>query len=92
MGSHSDLSNTFLPNAWFASTLGHPFWVMPLEYAQANIAKLDGPNSINPEGLTGPNVVGAVVEEYQMEYENGGGKLDLHYKSSGWQGLYDDDD
>lgn len=92
MGSHSDLSKTLLFNAWFASTPGHPFWLLPLEYAQANIAKLDGPNSINPEGLTGPNTLGAVVEEYQKEYENGDGKLDLQYKSSGWQGLYDGDD
>ncbi len=92
MGSRSDLSNTLLFNAWFASLPGRPFWLLPLEYAQFNIAKLDGPDNIKPEGLTGPNALGAIVEEYQKQYENSDGKLDLHDKNIGWKSLYDGDD
>ena len=74
-----------IPNAWFASTPGHPFWLLPLEYVKENIKK-----SNYPEYLTGPAALGQVVRGYNKTYVNNTKALDEHYAQSGWRSLFAD--
>ena len=88
MGSDSQLWEPSLPNAWFASSPGHPFWLLPLEYVQDHKDDTDlGRNC--PEDLTGPRPLFNVVGEYHRIYSNGDDALDKHYAESGWGRLYD---
>ena len=73
-----------LPNAWFASTPGHPFWVLPLEYVQNNYHTIDG-----AEGLSGPGALYNVVNDYNEHYTHG--ELDRHYAQSGWRHVFPKD-
>lgn len=73
-----------IPNAWMASTPGHPFWVLPLESCGEHIE--DG---ASPEFLTGPPALYDRVRDYRDEYDHGrGDKMDDHYAKSGWRTLY----
>lgn len=76
-----DNSRPSLPNAWFASTPGHPFWVLPLEFAESNINEID-----NAEGLSGPGALFDVVKEYNDNYT--GDDMDYHYAQGGWRHLF----
>lgn len=80
MGS-DDSSSASLPNAWFASTPGHPFWVLPLEYVESKIDE-----NLTAEGLSGPGALHNVVEEYRDTYA--GDEMDRHYAQSGWRNLF----
>lgn len=74
-----------IPNAWMASTPGHPFWLLPLEVVENNIKD----RSIIPEALTGPDALFLIVNDYQKSYANGNGKkLDEHYAYSDWRHLF----
>lgn len=69
-----------LPNAWFASTPGHPFWILPLEYTDAHSWDWK-----TPEYLTGPDALFEVVKMYDREYANSSSAdLDDHYIKSVW--------
>lgn len=77
-----DSSSASLPNAWFASTPGHPFWVLPLEFVEANIdSDID-----TAEGLSGPGALFKIVQEYNDKYA--GDEMDHHYAQSGWRHLF----
>jgi len=83
MGTDDDFDQS-LPNAWMASTPGHPFWVLPLESCADHIS-----SGLSPEGLTGPGALFNGVKEFKDEYDNGKGKkLDEYYAKSGWRHLY----
>ena len=76
-----DTHRASLPNAWFASTPGHPFWILPLEFAQANIDEID-----TAEGLFGLGACFDIVQQYDTSYK--GPKVDNHYVQSDWRQLY----
>lgn len=83
MGTDEGFSQS-LPNAWMASTPGHPFWVLPLESCAEHIN-----SGWTPEGLTGPGALFDQVKVFQEEFDDGKGtKLDEHYAKSGWRHLY----
>lgn len=74
-------SGASLPNAWFASTPGHPFWVLPLEFVETNVNEIE-----NAEGLSGPGALDKIVQEYNDKYAHD--EMDRHYAQSGWRHLY----
>ncbi|KAK4693343.1 hypothetical protein P7C71_g4039, partial [Lecanoromycetidae sp. Uapishka_2] len=83
MGTDPDFDQS-IPNAWMASTPGHPFWLLPLE---ACAEHQNG--GWGPEDLTGPAALFHAVLEYQEKYHDGKGKkLDRHYAKSGWSRSY----
>lgn len=83
MGTDPDFDQS-LPNAWMASTPGHPFWLLPLEACADHIS-----SGWSPEALTGPAALFNAALAYQGEYQEGKGrKLDEHYAKSGWRHLY----
>ncbi len=77
-----------IPNAWMASTPGHPFWLQPMEVAE-EMAALRG---MQPEQMTGPIALYDQIKRYNDDFEagrgDGGIKLDEHYATSGWRHLY----
>jgi len=77
-----DSNSASLPNAWFASSPGHPFWLLPLEYAKDNAGTIE-----NPEALTGPGALFRIVGEYNDKYSNGW-DLEHHYAQSGWRDTF----
>lgn len=76
-----------IPNAWMASTPGHPFWLLPLDAAD-EMAKL----SRTPEATTGPVALFHSVNAYEDKFRGGKGtggkKLDKYYVKSPWRNLY----
>ena len=83
MGTDNDFEHS-IPNAWMASTPGHPFWVLPLESCEEHIG-----NGAQPEYLTGPPALYDRVKDYTEDYDHGrGDKMDDHYGKSGWRSLY----
>ena len=73
-----------LPNAWMASTPGHPFWILPLESIEENISK----NKV-PEFLTGPDALFEVVRTYEKEYAHeNNSTLDKHCQHSVWSRIH----
>ena len=76
-----------LPNAWMASTPGHPFWLLPLESVSKDIG-----SGLQPEDLTGPGALYNAHQEYEKIREsgetNGISELDQYYTKSGWRHLY----
>ena len=83
-----DHSPESIPNAWMASTPGHPFWLLPMESAE-ELAQLAG---MQPERMTGPVALYDQTIVYQEQYDagqgDGGAKLDERYGKSGWRHLY----
>ena len=83
MGAESGFQHS-IPNAWMASTPGHPFWVLPLESCQNNIW-----SGRMPEMLTGPVALYDSIKDYNENFDEGKGeKMDDHYAQSGWRHLY----
>ncbi|KAL9105086.1 MAG: hypothetical protein Q9163_000004 [Psora crenata] len=82
MGTNTDSEHS-IPNAWMASTPGHPFWLLPLEKIKDHI--YDGGT---PEGLTGPISLRDQIADYQARYHGGSPSLDEHYTHSPWSSLY----
>ena len=73
-----------LPNAWMASTPGHPFWILPLESIEDNISK-----DVMPEFLTGPDALFDVVGTYQKKYAHENNMtLDEHSEHSVWSRIH----
>lgn len=69
-----------LPNAWFASTPSHPFWILPLEYISAHSWDWK-----TPEYLTGPDALFEVVKAYKQAYASqSSADLDKYYMDSAW--------
>ena len=60
MGTDTQSSNS-IPNAWMASTPGHPFFLLILESVMKNLA--DG-NTASVEGVTGPGKLYDLIKEY----------------------------
>ena len=87
MGMDDDFINS-IPNAWLASTAGHPFWLLPLQAAE-DLATLD---RMEPERMTGPIALRDQTINYIENYEGGDGdggiKMDERYAKSGWRHLY----
>ena len=75
-----------IPNAWMASTPGHPFWLLPLQHIAAKLAA----NPFDaPEAITGPASLFETIAEYNDLFHNTDfPTLDAHYASSGWGSLY----
>ncbi|KAG8532492.1 uncharacterized protein KY384_002369 [Bacidia gigantensis] len=72
-----------IPNAWMASTPGHPFWLLPLEKIKT------GSNSGGQaEYVTGPAALYKEVETYRVKYHNEENAIDERYAKSGWGKLY----
>ena len=80
MGVDDD-SIASLPNAWFASTPGHPYWLLPLEFAQDHFNEKG-----TPESLTGPDAVFETVKAYNEDYS--AEEMDNHYAQSSWRHLF----
>lgn len=73
-------THSSIPNAWMASTPGHPFWVLPLDYIVEHAA-----DEVMPELLTGPDALYATVKNYQKKYDKENHmKLDEYYAQSAW--------
>ena len=84
MGTDDSFTHS-IPNAWMGSTPGHPFWLLPLEFASDHI-NVEG---ISPESLTGPAALYAMVERYKNDFDQGqGSKMDEYYDKSPWRRLY----
>lgn len=83
MGSDEGFIHS-IPNAWMASTPGHPFWLLPLE------AITESPGSqAFPEELTGPIALYRQVKRYEAQFSNANGhRLDQHYAQSPWRDLF----
>ena len=72
MGNDASYSNS-VPNAFLASTPGHPFWLGPLDYVRQNIDALDpnlpaqfrGGEANGPEELTGPVPLWRAVNAFE---------------------------
>ena len=77
-----------IPNAWMASTPGHPFWLLPME-AVEETAQLMG---MQPEQMTGPRALYKQIMVYHTQFKagkgNGGIRLDEHYATSEWRHIY----
>lgn len=75
-----------IPNAWMASTPGHPFWLLPLQHIAAKLAA----NPFDsPEAITGPASLFETINEYNDLFHNTDfPTLDAHYAGSGWGSLY----
>lgn len=86
MGSDEGSENS-IPNAWMASTPGHPFWLLPLRMCIGSVA-----SGWEPERLTGPVALYDQVHRYNEKYGGGEGEksamLDKYYAKSGWRHLY----
>ena len=83
MGTNDAHSNS-IPNAWMASTPGHPFWLLPLEYLEKHMG-----GDQQPEAITGPGALKACIDdEYLKKYRWDDKALDLHYAASGWRSLF----
>ena len=83
MGADEDFEHS-IPNAWMASTPGHPFWVLPLERCQNMIG-----SGVMPEYLSGPVALRDSILDYMENYDEGeGDKMDKHYAQSGWRHMY----
>lgn len=81
-----DKSDQSIPNAWMASTPGHPFFLMPMEYIDSNIQKAD---AMKPEELTGPGALYLQVKNYKAEYtDKSMNKLEEHFAKSPWMDVY----
>ena len=77
-------SGSSLPNAWFGSTPGHPFWLLPLEYVTNNID-----NGMSPEGLTGPGALYNLVDKYRNDFDSGrDNRMDDYYAHAPWRHLF----
>ena len=73
-----------IPNAWMGSTPGHPFWLLPLESASANVN-----SGASPESLTGPEALYSMVDRYNNDFDQGqGSKMDQYYDKSPWRRLF----
>ena len=87
MGMDDNAINS-IPNAWMASTAGHPFWLLPMQAAE-DLATLSG---MEPERMTGPIALRDQTINYLENYEGGEGdggiKMDERYAKSGWRHLY----
>ena len=87
MGVDNDSPDS-IPNAWMASTPGHPFWLLPMEVAEY-LAQLP---DMQPEVVTGPVALYDQVIVYHEDFEGGRGdggvRMDEHYADSGWRHLY----
>lgn len=84
MGTDDSFTHS-IPNAWMGSTPGHPFWLLPLEFASDHI----NTEGISPESLTGPAALYAMVERYNNDFDQGqGSKMDEYYEKSPWRRLY----
>ncbi|KAL9127639.1 MAG: hypothetical protein Q9217_003530 [Psora testacea] len=82
MGTDSGSEHS-VPNAWMASTAGHPFWLLPLEKIRDRIQQ-----GGTPEILTGPISLRDQVTDYQNRYHGNADSLDEHYSHSRWSSLY----
>ena len=83
MGTDNNFGGS-IPNAWMASTPGHPFWLLPLESCVSRIGQ-----GWSPEDLTGPTALLSSVNDFENNYGHGNGpKLDDHYAKSGWRHLF----
>ena len=85
MGTDTDNIHS-IPNAWMASTPGHPFWLLPLQHIAA---KLSGNPNDSPEAITGPASLFETIGDYNDFFHNADfPTLDQHYAGSGWSALY----
>lgn len=77
MGTDTSFENS-IPNAWMASTPGHPFWLLVVESVVKGIA--DGSSDgQSPEMVTGPVRLFDMINEYTIdEGLYAGEKLDKH--------------
>ena len=64
MGTVDGFSHS-IPNAWMASTPGHPFWMFPLQECARQIHEN---KNISPEGLTGPEVLHRATNKYHENF------------------------
>ncbi|KAK7893957.1 hypothetical protein LTR67_006658 [Exophiala xenobiotica] len=65
MGLDNGESNS-IPNAWMASTPGHPFFLLVLEHVMKSM-KEESPGDKSPEEVTGPAVLYDRINEYLGE-------------------------
>lgn len=70
---HDEQYDNSIPNAFLASTPGHPMWIEPVDFVRDNIHKLDvkhlpdhfrGAEKNGPELLTGPVPLRAAVNAF----------------------------
>ncbi|KIW98535.1 uncharacterized protein Z519_00196 [Cladophialophora bantiana CBS 173.52] len=77
MGTDTGSSNS-IPNAWMASTPGHPFFLIVLESVMKRMSE-EGGDMENVEGITGPGKLYDMINEYtQPESKWAGEALDKH--------------
>jgi inositol phosphorylceramide mannosyltransferase catalytic subunit len=70
-----------LPNAWSASTPGHPFWLLVIE-AVAEADRARNGSFAWPEDLTGPTRLYDLVNKYTQTTEYEGDNLDASLKDN----------
>lgn len=76
MGTDNSFDNS-IPNAWMASTPGHPFFLLLVESVMKEVA--DGPENWSAEAITGPAKLYYTINEYnEPEGKYEGEKLDKH--------------
>ncbi|OAP62352.1 hypothetical protein AYL99_04555 [Fonsecaea erecta] len=77
MGTDHGSSNS-IPNAWMASTPGHPFFLIVLESVMKRMTE-EGDDIENVEGITGPGKLYDMINEYRQEDSKWAGEaLDKH--------------
>lgn len=77
-----------IPNAWMAATPGHPFFVLPLEYASKKVKNEESMDK--PEELTGPDALHHLVGEYNEKFKSPSSKLDQKLAKSSLDGLFEE--
>lgn len=83
MGTDDDSVHS-IPNAWMASTPGHPFWLLTTERIRDHLH--DGGT---PEQITGPISLRDQVNEYFSKYHGDSSlSLDEHHAKSPWAEFY----
>ncbi|KAK9483197.1 nucleotide-diphospho-sugar transferase [Lipomyces starkeyi] len=83
MGTDDDFDHS-IPNAWMASTPGHPFFLLPLESVIDRLSRNDA-NTV-PEALTGPVALKEAINMYGNQYAHPG-DLEVHLQSSILNGM-----
>jgi inositol phosphorylceramide mannosyltransferase catalytic subunit len=75
-----------LPNAWMASTPGHPFFLLPLEVVVEK--EKTKTSSDKPEELTGPDALHHLIGQYREKYLSPSPALDQKLAESSLNGLF----
>ena len=85
MGMELDFHDS-IPNAWMASTPGHPFHLLPIEEVQHNMGGggtwLGGLFLKGTEALAGPGALYDAINNYEQNH--GGAGLDQHLIAQGY--------